>query len=71
MRHSQLRSFHAVAESGSFTAAAQRCRVSQPTITTQVRGLERSFAVELFLRRGRRVELTEAGRGRNGAGCVA
>jgi LysR family transcriptional regulator, low CO2-responsive transcriptional regulator len=63
MRHSQLRSFHAVAESGSFTAAAQRCRVSQPTITTQVRGLEKSFAVELFLRRGRRVELTEAGRG--------
>jgi aminoethylphosphonate catabolism LysR family transcriptional regulator len=63
MRYSQLRSFHAVAESGSFTAAAQRCRVSQPTITTQVRGLEKGFAVELFLRRGRRVELTEAGRG--------
>ena len=63
MRHSQLRSFHAVAESGSFTAAAQRCRVSQPTITTQVRALEKGFAVELFLRRGRRVDLTEAGRG--------
>lgn len=63
MRHSQLRSFHAVAESGSFTAAAQRCRVSQPTITTQVRALEKGFAIELFLRRGRRIELTEAGRG--------
>lgn len=63
MRYSQLRSFHAVAESGSFTAAAQRCRVSQPTITTQVGALEKGFAVELFLRRGRRVELTEAGRG--------
>jgi aminoethylphosphonate catabolism LysR family transcriptional regulator len=63
MRYSQLRSFHAVAESGSFTAAAQRCRVSQPTITTQVRALEAGFSVELFARRGRRVELTEAGRG--------
>lgn len=63
MRYSQLRSFHAVAECGSFTAAAQRCRVSQPTITTQVRSLETAFSIELFVRRGRRVELTEAGRG--------
>lgn len=63
MRHTQLRSFHAVARSGSFTAAARECRVSQPTITTQVKSLERDFGVELFVRRGRRIELTDVGRG--------
>ncbi|MBI3496241.1 MAG: LysR family transcriptional regulator, partial [Proteobacteria bacterium] len=47
MRYSQLRSFHAVAEAGSFTAAARAARVSQPTITTQVRALEAQFGVEL------------------------
>jgi aminoethylphosphonate catabolism LysR family transcriptional regulator len=63
MRHTQLRSFHAVAQSGSFTAAARELGVSQPTITTQVRSLENEFGIELFVRRGRRIELTEAGGG--------
>ncbi|MBI3710229.1 MAG: LysR family transcriptional regulator [Proteobacteria bacterium] len=63
MRYSQLRSFHAVAEAGSFTAAARAARVSQPTITTQVRALEAQFGVELFVRHGRRVIVTETGRG--------
>ena len=36
MRHTQLRSFHAVAQRLSFTAAARELGVSQPTITTQV-----------------------------------
>jgi aminoethylphosphonate catabolism LysR family transcriptional regulator len=63
MRHTQLRSFHAVARGGSFTAAAKALGVSQPTVTTQVKALEREFGVELFSRRGRRVELTETGSG--------
>jgi aminoethylphosphonate catabolism LysR family transcriptional regulator len=63
MRHTQLRSFHAVAQGGSFTAAAKVLGVSQPTVTTQVKSLEREFGVELFRRRGRRVELTESGSG--------
>ena len=63
MRHTQLRSFHAVAQSGSFTAAARELGVSQPTITTQVKSLEGEFGVELFVRRGRRIELTETGGG--------
>ena len=63
MRHTQLRSFHAVAQSGSFTAAARELGVSQPTITTQVKSLEDEFGVELFVRRGRRIELTETGGG--------
>ncbi|SFH48726.1 MULTISPECIES: LysR substrate-binding domain-containing protein [unclassified Ensifer] len=57
-----LRSFHAVAEHRGFTAAANALRVSQPTVTTQVRELEERYGVELFLRQGRRVELSETGR---------
>lgn len=63
MRHTQLRSFHAVARGGSFTAAAKALGVSQPTVTTQVKALEQEFGVELFARRGRRIELTEIGSG--------
>ena len=53
MRHTQLRSFHAVAQRLSFTAAARELGVSQPTITTQVKSLEGEFGVELFVRRRR------------------
>ncbi len=63
MRHTQLRSFHAVAQRLSFTAAARALGVSQPTITTQVKSLEAEFGLELFVRRGRRIELTETGGG--------
>lgn len=63
MRHTQLRSFHAVAQRLSFTAAARELGVSQPTITTQVKSLELEFGVELFVRHGRRIELTETGGG--------
>lgn len=63
MRHTQLRSFHAVAQGGGFTAAARELGVSQPTITTQVKSLEDEFGIELFVRRGRRIELTETGAG--------
>ena len=61
MRLTQLRSFHAVARTGSFTRAAEQLHVSQPTVTTQVRFLEESYNVELFHRRGRRVQLTALG----------
>lgn len=61
MRLTQLRSFYAVARTGSFTRAAEHLHVSQPTITTQVRFLEESYDVELFHRSGRRVRLTEMG----------
>ena len=56
--YTQLRSFHAVAGTGGFTAASKVLHVGQPTITGQVRALEEFYGVELFHRRGRRVELT-------------
>ena len=62
MYFTQLRSFQAVAIERSFTRAAERLKLSQPTITQQVRHLERAFGVELFHRQGRRVELSEVGR---------
>jgi aminoethylphosphonate catabolism LysR family transcriptional regulator len=61
MRLTQLRSFHAVATTGSFTRAAEKLHVSQPTVTTQVKLLEDSYKVELFHRTGRRVRPTELG----------
>lgn len=61
MRLTQLRSFHAVASTGSFTAAAHSLHVSQPTVTTQVGQLEDLYKVELFHRTGRRVLPTEMG----------
>jgi aminoethylphosphonate catabolism LysR family transcriptional regulator len=61
MRLTQLRSFHAVATTGSFTRAAESLHVSQPTITSQVGQLEALYKVELFHRLGRRVQPTEMG----------
>ena len=62
MSFTHLRTFHAVAEHRGFTAAAAALNITQPTVTTQVRELEAHYGVELFLRLGRRIELTEVGR---------
>lgn len=62
MIRTHLRSFHAVAEHGGFTAASKVLNVGQPTVTTQVKALERRYGVELFYRTGRKVILTEIGK---------
>lgn len=62
MRYTQLRSFHAVATSGGFNAAAEAFHISQPTLTTQVGSLEAEYGLQLFIKKGRRRELTNAGR---------
>jgi len=62
MRYTQLRSFHLVASSGGFNAAADTFNISQPTLTAQVGALEEEFGVELFVKRGRRRELSNTGR---------
>lgn len=56
-----LRAFHAVAEAGSFTKAAQRLHITQPTLSEQVRALEAQYQVSLFSRQGRSITLTPLG----------
>ena len=56
-----LRAFHAVAAHGGFVRAAARVGVSQPTLSEQVRALERAHGVLLFERHGRRTALTPLG----------
>src|SRR3954467_6687588 len=58
----QLYGFKAVADVGTFTAAAQRLKVAQPALSLSIRELETELGVRLFDRTTRRVELTAAGR---------
>lgn len=58
----QLRTFLAVAHTGSFTAAAREVHLTQPTVSTGVADLERSMGVRLFNRSGRKTSLTLEGR---------
>jgi LysR family transcriptional regulator, cyn operon transcriptional activator len=58
----QLRYFLAAAKHGSFSAAADALHMAQPSLSAQIRRLEGEFGVPLFVRAGRRIELTDAGR---------
>ena len=61
LRH--LRYFVAVAEEGSVTlAAARRLHTAQPSLSRQLRDLEREVGAQLLLRTVRGIELTPAGR---------
>ena len=60
LRH--LRYFIAVAEALSFTKAAQKLRLAQPSLTRQVRNLEDEIGVRLLDRANNRVALTDEGR---------
>src|SRR5262245_21399015 len=57
----QLRALIAIADTGTFTAAAKRLHVTQAAISMQIRQLEEEVGVQLFIRAPRRVRLTEAG----------
>jgi len=61
MEIQQLRYVTAVADTGTFTAAAARCFVAQPSLSQSVQRLERELGVALFARTGRGVVLTAAG----------
>lgn len=58
----QLKIFRTVVRAGSFSRAAEELRITQPSVSIQVRELERALGVELFEQVGKRIFLTEAGR---------
>jgi DNA-binding transcriptional LysR family regulator len=57
-----LEYFTAIADDGSFTRAAERLRVAQPSVSQQIRALERELGEPLFQRGARGVTLTSGGR---------
>ncbi|RMI32346.1 LysR family transcriptional regulator [Nocardia stercoris] len=61
MELQQMRYVIAIAETNSFTRAAERCRVVQSALSHQIARLERELGAKLFERTSRRVRLTPAG----------
>ena len=62
MNLKQLEYFVQVAELGSFSKAALVLDIAQPALSRQVRSLETELRQQLFLRNGRGVALTDAGK---------
>lgn len=60
IRH--LRIFVEVAETGKMSTAAQRCFITQPTVSQAIRELEEHYQVKLFERLSKRLYITEAGK---------
>src|SRR4029450_5167688 len=57
-----LRAFEAIARHLSFARAAEELHVTPAALSHQIRALEEQLGLELFHRRARSIELTEAGR---------
>ncbi len=58
---STLRVFLTAAEEKNFSRAAQRLHMSQSAVSQNIQAMERAYNMELFLRRGRSIVLSEAG----------
>lgn len=56
----RLRAFVAVFETGNMTAAAERCFVTQPSLSSAIKQLEEELGTTLFLRHKRGVDLTDS-----------
>jgi LysR family transcriptional regulator, low CO2-responsive transcriptional regulator len=62
MSYTQLKAFHAVAQTGGFSKAAKHLSLTQPAISDHIRKLEEAYGVQVFLRHARGVTLTDLGR---------
>jgi aminoethylphosphonate catabolism LysR family transcriptional regulator len=62
VNHQHLRAFHAIATEGSFSRAARRLNVAQPTLSQQIKALEHRHQAVLFEGRRRPLRLTPTGR---------
>lgn len=56
-----LRCLLEVARNGSFTKAAQKLNLTQPSLSTQISQMEKNFGIQFFARSTRHVELTDEG----------
>lgn len=57
----QLKAFYFAAKCSSITLAAEKLYITQPAVSMQIKALEMHYDVQLFLRRKKKLELTEAG----------
>jgi DNA-binding transcriptional LysR family regulator len=57
----EIEVFLAAAENSNFSDAARHLHLSQPAVSQTIQGLEKRLNVNLFERKGRRVELSDAG----------
>ena len=57
-----LKTFEAAARSESFTRAAEELSVTQAAVSQQIKALERTLGLKLFIRERQRLAMTEAGR---------
>jgi LysR family nitrogen assimilation transcriptional regulator len=62
MDQRKIKYFFSVIEHGNLSSAAQSLRVSQPTLSRQIQAIEQEFQIPLFVRGGRGMLLTEAGK---------
>jgi DNA-binding transcriptional LysR family regulator len=62
MTFHQLEIFDAVADQMSITAAARKIKISQPSVSKQLRFLERDCGLKLYVKNGRGIKITEEGR---------
>ncbi len=62
MEFRHLQTFQSIAQEGSFLKAAEKLQYAQSTITLHIQQLEAELGIKLFSRRGKRTELTIAGR---------
>ena len=62
MELKQLRSFCSVVKYNSFTKAAEKLYLSQPTVSTHIRQLEEEFQTQLIIRTTKSIEVTNRGR---------
>jgi LysR family transcriptional regulator, transcriptional activator of nhaA len=62
LNYHHLLYFWTIAKEGSVTRASAQLRLAQPTLSAQLRALEESLGERLFVRAGRRLELTDTGR---------
>ena len=62
MEFRQLKYFASIVEEGSFTAAAKKCGVAQPSLSQQIQNLEGELGESLLKRNARGVAVTDAGK---------